>query len=152
METDGSSNLVHSRSYGVEMTATGAFLKKKRKDQPVELLQVSWLEVTGSLGVDQLPKGQELMFKFNVRLKSDAFGWKNAPVYLSAGFGRACSWKKYDLSLLKKETIVEVPQYPRVKVPTNPAPGDKIHFGMYEIWTGTWKGGLFIHDVVIEAV
>ena len=121
---------------------------------PVELLQVSWLEVTGSLDLARLEKGQDYTVSFKLRLKPDAFGWADSPVYLLAKPGKSgpYNWKRSDLSLLKPGEITSVPQNSVLKftVPEKFAADDKLLFGMYEIWKGRWKGGLVIHEVVIE--
>lgn len=121
---------------------------------PVELLQVSWLEVTGSLSLSDLEKNQDYKVSFRVRLKPDAFGWAGSPVYLMVKIGKkgACTWKKADLSRLDSGKITDIPLNAALtfRVPGSAPADEKIYFGMYEIWKGRWKGGLVIHEVVIE--
>ena len=117
---------------------------------------MSWLEVTGSLDLGRLEKNKEYKVSFKLKLKPDAFGWADSPVYLMAKPGKSgpYNWKKSDLSQGKPGEVIIVPNNPvlKFKVPERPAEGDKLQFGMYEIWRGRWKGGLVIEEVVIEPV
>ena len=52
---------------------------------PAELIQVSWLEVTGTF--DGL-KGKKYEIGFEVSLTPDAFGWNGCHVYVMAKVGK----------------------------------------------------------------
>lgn len=125
--------------------------KPANETDTAELLQVSWLEVSGSIDLDKLRVGQEYRLSFKVTLKPDAFGWADSPVYLMAkpGKGAPHNWKKTELR--SQGTAFEIPRDPdlKFKVPDK-VDGEKLQFGMYEIWKGRWKGGLIIHEVIIE--
>ncbi|KAG1365083.1 protein PHLOEM PROTEIN 2-LIKE A9 [Cocos nucifera] len=116
-----------------------------------ELLQVCWLEVTGSYPLKELLKGRNYKLSFNVSTRPDAFGWGDSPVYLMVKVGAGpYTWKKADLSQLKNNNIdIPITSPLTFTVPTDPKE-DKITFGLYEIWRGRWKGGLVIHHVLIE--
>ncbi|KAF5935963.1 hypothetical protein HYC85_027092 [Camellia sinensis] len=98
-------------------------------NQPAELLQVCWLEVTGSCFID---KGKKYNVTFEVSLTPDAFGWNNTTLYIMAKRGEKgrYTWKKLSLILNASD--------------------DKLYFGLYEIWKGNWKGGLKIYRAVVE--
>ncbi|KAM0950789.1 putative phloem protein [Dioscorea sansibarensis] len=117
---------------------------------PAELVQVCWLEVTGTIPVGEgfLEKGKEYKLIFNLELKPDAFGWKESPVYfmVKPAQQRGRRWKKCDLGSGQPHSrMFEAPGDGIIfKVPNDAV---TISFGMYETWKGTWKGGLKIHSV-----
>ncbi|KAG0478058.1 hypothetical protein HPP92_012777 [Vanilla planifolia] len=130
------------------------YWKKPVADGPTELLQVSWLEVTGQVSMNKFEKG-EYSVKFRVELKPDNFGWSDGPVYLMVKCANEQrSWRKFDLSTLQPNKQFDVPlERPlKFKVTESRGTNDKLYFGMYEIWRGRWKGGLVIHEVVITPV
>ncbi|KAL5578526.1 hypothetical protein UlMin_020225 [Ulmus minor] len=122
------------------------------RDNPAELIQVSWLEVTGSY---DLKDKKKCTVEFDLSLKSDAFGWNGCQVYLMAKIGRKGKYKWTKVSL-KDQTGSN-----RFTVPSNVLDRDssssnsddkKLYFGLYEVWTGKWKGGLQIHKAIIKPV
>ncbi|KAJ6802155.1 protein PHLOEM PROTEIN 2-LIKE A9-like [Iris pallida] len=126
--------------------------KPAKPEDAAELLQVSWLEVTGSINLDKLRTDTEYRVIFRVSLKTDAFGWADSPVYLMAKPGKAALhiWKKADLSTSQGGGERLIPPDLKFKVPAKVSAGEKLQFGMYEIWKGRWKGGLIIHEVIVE--
>ncbi|URD86859.1 Phloem protein [Musa troglodytarum] len=120
---------------------------------PISLLQVSWLEVTGTfdLGSVTLDTSELYSLKFRVRMKADAFGWSGCPVYLMVkdAVNSKFKWKKVDLSRLPAGREVVIPEFFEEKHLFKPSP-DKLIFGLFEIWRGRWKGGLEILEVIIE--
>lgn len=124
-----------------------------KHSEPAELLQVCWLEVTGSYDLNSLTKDREYKVTFTVSTKPDAFGWSDSPVYLMAKVGGQYTWRKADLSQLKNSQKIDIPYTASsltFKVPNSPKAEDKVTFGLYEIWRGRWKGGLLIHGVNLE--
>ncbi|XP_077220255.1 protein PHLOEM PROTEIN 2-LIKE A9-like [Tasmannia lanceolata] len=120
----------------------------------VELLQVCWLEVSGSIPIQKMQKEREYQVKFKVEMKPDAFGWSGSPVYLMAKVGKGdFNWKRANLNSKGTEPF-SIPDDLKFKVPSGATNdnNDKISFGLYEIWKGRWKGGLLIHEVVISPV
>ncbi|XP_010941633.1 protein PHLOEM PROTEIN 2-LIKE A9 [Elaeis guineensis] len=117
-----------------------------------ELLQVCWLEVTGSYPFNRLTKGATYKVTFNVKTKPDAFGWSDSPVYLMVKVDGKYTWKKADLSQLKNNMETNIPAGTTLTftVPANAKDQDNLTFGLYEIWRGRWKGGLVIKHVTIE--
>ena len=120
--------------------------------RPAELIQVSWLEVTGTFdGV----KGKKYEIGFEVSLTPDAFGWNGCHVYVMAKVGKRgkYSWKRSSLEN-PKAGIFQIPlETLDIKVDDNANSTDnKIYFGMYEVWSGKWKGGLKIHHAIIKEV
>ncbi|KAG2688088.1 hypothetical protein I3760_09G077600 [Carya illinoinensis] len=66
------------------------------KTGPVELVQVSWLEVTGSR---EMKASTTYEIGFNISLTQEAFGWNGSKVYVMAKLGRRgkYSWKRASL-------------------------------------------------------
>uniref|UniRef100_A0A5B6YS17 Protein PHLOEM PROTEIN 2-LIKE A9-like n=1 Tax=Davidia involucrata TaxID=16924 RepID=A0A5B6YS17_DAVIN len=119
-----------------------------------ELLQVCWLEVTTC--ATTIKSGKKYQFGFSVSLTSDAFGWSSCPVYVMAKIGRKgkYTWKKVDLlgaaGRDKKEPF-EIPDSFVLEIPSDVSPSEKeLHFGLYEVWSGKWKGGLKIHHAFVR--
>ncbi|KAL6206307.1 hypothetical protein ACLB2K_023555 [Fragaria x ananassa] len=127
--------------------------EKTDVNKPVELLQVSWLEVTGS--VDGLTPGKYKL-TFDVKLTADAFGWKDIQVFLMAKVGKKgkYKWARVKLDQGLNTDIVSIPadtQKLKIEVPNDPT--DKtLHFGLYEVWSGKWKGGLEIYNAKVTAI
>jgi hypothetical protein len=99
---------------------------------PAELIQVCWLEVTGSL---QLEANKTYEVGFKVSLTPDAFGWNGCPVYVMAKF--------------VEEPYQKIPeQVLSIKSETE----NTLYFGLYEVWSGKWKGGLKIHEAFVNKI
>ncbi|KAI8001893.1 Protein PHLOEM PROTEIN 2-LIKE A9 [Camellia lanceoleosa] len=124
-------------------------------DQPAELLQVCWLEVTGSCPID---KGKKYNVSFEVSLTPDAFGWNNTTLYIMAKIGEKgrYTWKKVNLTNqnTNKDQRFSIPheQNNLIVDTVADASDDKLYFGLYEIWKGNWKGGLKIYHAVVKEV
>ncbi|KAJ6688552.1 hypothetical protein OIU74_017124 [Salix koriyanagi] len=116
---------------------------------PAELVQVCWFEVTGRTGVVCITPGK-YKIKFEVSKKQDAFGW-NSPVYMIAKSGKKgrYSWKKIDVSTEVTTEKKELPQDFEIEVKAD-TDDNTIYFGLYEVWSGKWKGGLKIHGATVE--
>ena len=122
-------------------------------EEPVELIQVSWLEVTGS--VDQLKPGKTYEVTFEVALTADAFGWKDIQVFLMAKVGKKgkYKWAKLKLNQDQSNVKVKIPdnnQKLSIDVPDGSS-DNTLHFGLYEVWSGKWKGGLKIYNARVTA-
>ncbi|XP_031256713.1 protein PHLOEM PROTEIN 2-LIKE A9-like [Pistacia vera] len=120
-----------------------------KNDEPAELVQVSWLEVTGSVTVT---KGKKYKIWFKVSLKDGAFGWNGCPVFMMAKIGKKgrYSWKRIKpLDQFYGNNNKEIPEEGfEMDVPENG--DDQLFFGLYEVWSGKWKGGLLIHEAIIK--
>lgn len=117
---------------------------------PAELVQVCWFEVTGKTGAGPITKGK-YKIKFEVSKKQDAFGW-NSPVYMIAKSGKKgrYSWKKIDVSTEVTTDKKELPQ--DFEIDVKESDDNTIYFGLYEVWSGKWKGGLVIHGAIVQEV
>ncbi|KAL3498046.1 hypothetical protein ACH5RR_040778 [Cinchona calisaya] len=112
-------------------------------DKPAELLQVCWLEVTGF--VDTNPdKNYEVTFRLS--LTPDAFGWSGSTIYIMVKRGKDGEFesKKYDLTKYGTEEFNLT-----MKSTKSNQTDRKLYFGLYEVWSGKWKGGLKIHHVTV---
>ncbi|XP_047178196.1 protein PHLOEM PROTEIN 2-LIKE A9-like [Vigna umbellata] len=110
---------------------------------PAELIQVSWLEVSG---VVNITKAATYSVSFEVNVKADGFGWKGTDVLVMAKIGRNGKYKFKANKLNHCQNIV-IP-YERLEIRVD-VPSD-LHFGLYEVWSGKWKGGLEIIKAVVQ--
>ncbi|KAJ6417878.1 hypothetical protein OIU84_001293 [Salix udensis] len=140
----GNSNRGASASHGAETKTTG-------KCQRKELRQVCWLEVKGS-SPEPLSKGARYALSFKISLTENNFGWEEAPAFMMAKVGKKgrAKWARINLADVEENTEMEVPFGKlRFEVPSN-AEDTILNFGLYELWNGGWKGGLLIHEAVVE--
>lgn len=122
----------------------------REKTAPVDLVQVSWLEVTGSR--ENLAPGKTYEIGFKISLTQEAFGWNGSKVYVMAKLGRRgkYTWKRASLDSFTNGIPVEIPlANEKLKIQTTNSE-TSIYFGMYEVWSGKWKGGLKIHNAYIR--
>jgi hypothetical protein len=112
-----------------------------------ELTQVSWLEVSGKVQV--VDKGKYTV-KFEVEVKPEGFGWgTSTDVLVMAKVGKKGTYK-YEVVHLECGT-------PKTTIPKDEAKLEievsgeekELHFGLYEVWSGKWKGGLKIYNAVV---
>ncbi|CAK9311638.1 unnamed protein product [Citrullus colocynthis] len=135
----------------------------KKQEGFAELKQVCWLEVTGSTEKELVP-GKQYEVRFVVSLRPDAFGWDDCSVYIMAKIGKKGSFSYKKISLAGKPTDLTKFTIPNdddkltieVADPKEPKPSEnddlELYFGLYEVWTNRWKGGLRIHHAFVEGV
>ena len=114
-----------------------------------ELLQVCWLEVSGKITCAE--KGKKYNISFCISLKADAFGWNNCPVYVMAKFGKKGKyfWKKMMLTAPdQRESNIDL----EIECKDDNEENKTIYFGLYEVWSGKWKGGLLLHKAIVKQV
>lgn len=119
-----------------------------RENAPAKLRQVCWLEVTGTAKKLEAGKYQ---VSFLLSKEQDAFGWNNCQPFLMAKVGKKgkYKWKKVlELNEDKKENITIVSE--PIEVKDNDE--KELYFGLYEVWSGKWKGGLCIHEACVKKV
>lgn len=113
-----------------------------------ELIQVSWLEVSGKVKVE---KGNTYIVKFLVEVKQDGFGWGSTDVLVMAKVGKKGLYKYEAVKLecgKKKTPIPEVKDKLEIEVKSDETDLE-LHFGLYEVWSGKWKGGLKIYNAEV---
>ncbi|CAN1806142.1 Protein PHLOEM PROTEIN 2-LIKE A9 [Linum perenne] len=119
-----------------------------------ELLQVSWLEVSSINTLDgDIQPGKKYVISFRLQMKQGAFGWNGCTVYLMTKIGQSGKYTAKKIKLadqpeMDKEFDTEKLE---VTVPAD-ATDKKLYFGLYEVWTGRWKGGLLIHGATVEDI
>lgn len=127
-------------------------LPEDQKNPAAELVQVSWLEVTG--WCDKVKPGTRYEVKFEVKLTPDAFGFNELPVYFMVKSGTKSLWKKMNLTKdAKAKTGGSCSVPDNLTITTDHSVHDedkKLCFGLYEVWSGKWKGGLIIEKVHIQ--
>ncbi|KAL2340348.1 hypothetical protein Fmac_008288 [Flemingia macrophylla] len=110
---------------------------------PAELIQVSWLEVS-SVVIVGAEKKYKVSFKVNV--KEDGFGWNGTDVLVMAKVGKTgrYSYNVTNLNPGERNKSVDIEIEARKD--------SQLHFGLYEVWSGKWKGGLEIIEAVVQSV
>ncbi|OWM72749.1 hypothetical protein CDL15_Pgr024801 [Punica granatum] len=133
------------------MQGATPYFAKVRSSSVCELKQVCWLEVTGAVGVRT---GKKYEIGFRVSLKPDAFGWGETPLYLMAKLGKQGKYKKKSIYLQdeQREKEFDVPKDRFVIEVSSTLEDSTIYFGLYEVWSGKWKGGLQIHYAFVKEV
>ncbi|KAL8033920.1 hypothetical protein ABFS82_13G189100 [Erythranthe guttata] len=115
------------------------------------LHQVSWLEVTASVRGTNPSKNYDVGFRVSVT--PDAFGWSNYPVYIMVKRGKEgkFAWKKFFLNTNETNKPFEITgRLIKAEKPLEDSSDDqRVYFGLYEVWSGKWKGGLKIHHAFI---
>ncbi|KAM1007996.1 hypothetical protein ACFX2A_004584 [Malus domestica] len=129
-------------------------LSKGDSNDPTELKQVSWLEVTGSVSL--IPT-KTYQISLDVEMAPSSFGWRDIQAFLMAKVGKRGKYK------WTKVKVVQDPNVGRFTIPDKTSPplrievlpasvDNMLHFGLYEIWSGKWKGGLKIHQANVTEV
>ncbi|XP_011001325.1 PREDICTED: protein PHLOEM PROTEIN 2-LIKE A9-like [Populus euphratica] len=128
-------------------------MPEKGTDDPAELLKVCWLEINGSTP-KPLSKGERYALSFKISMTEDKFGWQTTPAFMMAKVGKKgiAKWTRVNLADVQGDNEMEVPFGKlRFEVSKN-AQDTTLYFGFYELWSGGWKGGLRIHEAVVEKI
>ena len=111
-----------------------------------------WLDVTGSMPATE-GKAYEISFILSMN-KENSFGWED-PVYVMARIGEEGEYKRVEIDLSKLGLKEE--EFPAEKCRVEFRSGEnaksiekKLYFGLYEVWTNNWKGGLRIHEAIVR--
>lgn len=123
-------------------------------DGPAELLKVCWLDVSGEMPVTK-GKTYEVSFMLSMNTQN-SFGWDD-PVTVMARIGKEGKYesKKLDLSKLSgEEKEFSLDHKCRVEFESDKKSGsnETLYFGLYETWTNKWKGGLRIHEAIVQEI
>lgn len=112
-----------------------------------------WLEVTGSINDPQMVKGKTYEISFEVEMKEDAFGWNGSSVFMLAKAGKRGTYKgqKITLSDNKDGNRKRITIDKRFEV-QNDNHDNTLYFGLYEVWSGRWKGGLIIYQAKVSQI
>ncbi|KAJ6869500.1 protein PHLOEM PROTEIN 2-LIKE A9-like [Populus alba x Populus x berolinensis] len=125
----------------------------KEDGSPVELLEVCWLDVSGEMPVTK-GKAYEVSFKLSMNTEH-SFGWE-VPVTVMARIGKKGKYerKEIDLSKLSDKEKEFPPDKCRIefKSDENAKNDETLYFGLYEVWTNKWKGGLRIHEAIVQEI
>lgn len=144
-------------------------------DGPAELQAVCWLDVSGEMDVTK-GKAYEVSFMLSMNTEN-SFGWDDR-VTVMARIGKKGKYQRKEIDLSKLSG--EVKEFPsdkcRVEFESNEksenkkeTPGNtsqtnkkgdenannnevKLYFGLYEVWTNKWKGGLRIHEAIVQEI
>ncbi|KAG6746310.1 hypothetical protein POTOM_050850 [Populus tomentosa] len=122
------------------------------RDVTAEMLEVCWLDVTGSMTATK-GKAYEISFILSMN-EENSFGWED-PVYVMARIGEEGEYTRVqiDLSKLGREKEEFPAEKCRVEFRSDENAENikkKLYFGLYEVWTNNWKGGLRIHEAIVR--
>lgn len=126
-------------------------------DSAVELVQVKWLQVTGIL--DLATHGRRLNpcktyeIIYHVKFKVDAFGWSNAPVTFLHG-PRKTKKRGYEMMALSRRSRSGAGEWQEIHggefKPSAFTAAGKVEFGMLDVESEWWKGGMVFAGVTIR--
>lgn len=105
-----------------------------------------WLEVTGIVEDTSPNKNYEVGFR--VSFNPDAFGWGKYPLFILIKKGKEGKPASTKITIdpnRKDEFVIS-----GTSKGTNSSDDGKLYFGLYEVWSGMWKGGLNIHNAFIR--
>ncbi|KAJ9168459.1 hypothetical protein P3X46_019980 [Hevea brasiliensis] len=122
------------------------------KEEAAELIQVCWLEVTASVKDKQIEKGKSFEIIFEIQMKDDNFGWNGCPVFMMAKAGKKGKyrWEKINLANIATEPNKTKPEIRMSIDVKDDSHENTLYFGLYEVWTGRWKGGLVIYKAEVR--
>jgi hypothetical protein len=151
---------------------------KYRDDGFAELLEVCWLDVSGEMPVTK-GKTYEVSFMLSMNTKN-SFGWDDLhhPVMVMARIGKEGEYQRKEIKLSElKGTVMEFPpdkcrvefksdekseskeelpaKTTQTKSKSDENPNndeEKLYFGLYEVWSNKWKGGLQIHEAIVQEI
>jgi hypothetical protein len=117
-----------------------------------EMLEVCWLDVTGSMTATK-GKAYEISFILSMN-EENSFGWED-PVYVMARIGEEGEYTRVKIDLsklgLKEEEFPAEKCRVEFRSDENAENNKKtLYFGLYEVWTNHWKGGLRIHEAIVR--
>ncbi|KAF5180185.1 Phloem protein 2-like a9 [Thalictrum thalictroides] len=156
IEKEGSSFKIKPRGLNIVWGNNTRYwsIPEKIVNKPAELKQVCWLEVTASIPLARLEPGRKYNVSFDVCLKPDAFGWNEIPIYIMAKIGKKgkYKWKPYILGIAKipPDKIHLTLDEPLEVTSAQKDSNDNLYFGLYEVWSKRWKGGLLIEEARVE--
>ncbi|KAG0494592.1 hypothetical protein HPP92_005586 [Vanilla planifolia] len=118
-----------------------------------ELIQVNWIEVTGSVNLEKfhLDSSKTYEIVYLVRFKVDAFGWHSSPITFEVTTSDGKKNRRTEnLEHHKKDgdQWLEI-QGGEFTVDSSNLKG-KIAFSMKEVRTDWWKGGIVLEGVKIK--
>ncbi|XP_011011256.1 PREDICTED: uncharacterized protein LOC105115883 isoform X1 [Populus euphratica] len=127
-------------------------ISESSRDVTADMLEVCWLDVTGSMTATK-GKAYEISFILSMNEKN-SFGWED-PVYVMARIGEEGEYSRVqiDLSKLGHEKEEFPAEKCRVEFRSDENTENnkkKLYFGLYEVWTNNWKGGLRIHEAIVR--
>lgn len=121
-------------------------------DSAAELVQVKWLQVTGIL--DRATHGRWLNqcktyeIIYHVKFKVDAFGWSKTPVTFLHG-PRKTKKRGYEMMALSRRSRSGVGEWQEIHGGEF-KPSGKVEFGMLDVESEWWKGGMVFAGVTIR--
>ncbi|PPS18018.1 hypothetical protein GOBAR_AA02559 [Gossypium barbadense] len=119
----------------------GPSTSRKNEEEFAELLQVSWLEVTGITPKLDSPSTYHITFRLS--LDKGASSWT----------GCKYKWKKLEVEKLTGDPTDFPSKADPLEVETvADQPDRRLYFGLYEVWSGKWKKGLKVYNATVKQI
>ncbi|WOL17815.1 hypothetical protein Cni_G26608 [Canna indica] len=119
-----------------------------------ELIQVNWLEATGSVDLanhrNHLTPMKTYQVIFHIKLKVDAFGWNKSPATLMLQTPDGRRQKRSEMldSFRRGGDVWHEIHGGDFRVPANGT--GEVEFGMFDVQNQWWKGGIVFAGVTIR--
>ncbi|XP_057971681.1 protein PHLOEM PROTEIN 2-LIKE A1-like [Malania oleifera] len=123
------------------------------------LIQVNWIQMTMSLDLSVLKVSMKYTIYYIVKFKADAFGWHSAPIKFKVKMNGE---KERVQSIVLQPYREKQEEWHKIyggefwvskDITTTTTTGNNhghVEFGMFEIDTDWWKGGMVLAGIVIE--
>ncbi|XP_065854387.1 protein PHLOEM PROTEIN 2-LIKE A2-like [Euphorbia lathyris] len=116
------------------------------------LLQVNWIEVTGKIPIrleNSCPRKLEILYM--VKFREDAFGWHSIAIKFKLKFNGEEKIKSHNLELFRDNN--EKSRWHEINGGDFTIQKDGVlEFGMFEVETDWWKGGIILAGVKIKPI
>ncbi|KZV42512.1 hypothetical protein F511_38537 [Dorcoceras hygrometricum] len=154
MQTSAGPMIIQPQDLNIVWGGDDRYWNIRGNGDMAELYQVSWLEVTGC--VDETNPNRDYEAGFEVSLAPNAFGWGASPLYLMVKRGKEgkFAWTKFQVNpdQTRRFKISGKLAHSQNSAPQSSADDKKLYFGLYEVWSEKWKGGLRIHHAYVTEV
>ncbi|XP_072963122.1 uncharacterized protein PHLOEM PROTEIN 2-LIKE A4-like [Typha angustifolia] len=126
-------------------------LSEWKFEEGAELIQVSWIEVTGKVEINRLSHCKTFEVFFHIKFKDDAFGWHHTPVIFEVVTPDGKKHRRSVLLETFREDKTLQPIYAGVfDLPSGHHDKEIVRFGMYEVESQWWKGGIILGGVELR--
>lgn len=153
-EGTGGKKVFKPKELQIHLQEESKFWSIPEGDGPAELLKVCWLDVSGEWNVTK-GKTYEVSFMLSMNTEN-SFGW-DVPVTVMARIGKEGEYqsKEIYLSDLGKDQVERPQDKCRIEFKSDEKANNnegKLYFGLYETLTNKWKGGLRIHEAIVQEI
>jgi Phloem protein 2 len=115
---------------------------------------VSWIEIRGMLDIAELKVSQPICYEiiYLIKFKPDSFGWDHTSISFEAGTSNSAKKKRCFLLEPYREQFNKLHEVSGGRVEVKPDMRGYLEFGMSEVETKWWKGGVVFEGVKISPI